>query len=298
MNSFECYQLAGKIAAEEREKARKKYHVGSTLTQICDTIESGIKRDGAQPAFPVNVSLNELAAHYTAEPNDEITVKESDVLKIDIGVHVQGYIADTAVTVTYDPKYEALVKSAETALSEAVRITRINTKASEIGKLIENTILKLGFKPIQNLSGHSLEQYTIHAGKSIPNIWTIGSSFNLSSGNAYAIEPFVTLKEGRGIVREGKTRNIFSIISRKPSKDKDIDNFLELIWNRFKTLPFALRWLIDQYEEDRARQMLDFLERRRNIHTYPTLLEGNSKIVAQAEHTIMLQDGFSQVITK
>ena len=298
MNSFECYQLAGKIAAEEREKARKKYHVGSTLAQICDTIESGIRRDGGQPAFPVNVSLNELAAHYTAEPNDEITVKESDVLKIDIGVHVQGYIADTAVTVTYDPKYEALVKSAETALSEAVRITRINTKASEIGKLIENTILKLGFKPIQNLSGHSLEQYTIHAGKSIPNIWTIGSSFNLSSGNAYAIEPFVTLKEGRGIVREGKTRNIFSIISRKPSKDKDIDNFLELIWNRFKTLPFALRWLIDQYEEDRARQMLDFLERRRNIHTYPTLLEGNSKIVAQAEHTIMLQDGFSQIITK
>ena len=190
------------------------------------------------------------------------------------------------------------MKSAETALSEAVRITRINTKASEIGKLIENTILKLGFKPIQNLSGHSLEQYTIHAGKSIPNIWTIGSSFNLSSGNAYAIEPFVTLKEGRGIEREGKTRNIFGIISRKPSKDKDIDNFLELIWNRFKTLPFALRWLIDQYEEDRARQMLDFLERRKNIHTYPTLVEGNSKIVAQAEHTIMLQDGFSQVITK
>jgi methionyl aminopeptidase len=297
MNSFECYQLAGKIAAGEREKARKKYHVGSTLAQICETIESGIKREGAQPAFPVNVSLNELAAHYTAEPSDEITVKESDVLKIDIGVHVQGYIADTAVTVTYEPKYEALVMSAETALNEAVRITRINTKASEIGKLIENTILKLGFKPIQNLSGHSLEQYTIHAGKSIPNIWTIGS-FNLSSGNAYAIEPFVTLREGRGIVREGKTRNIFSIISRKPSKDKDIDNFLEVIWNRFRTLPFALRWLIDQYEEDIARQMLAFLERKRNIHAYPILVEDNNKIVAQAEHTIMLKDGFSQVITK
>ncbi len=298
MNAFECYQLAGKIAAEEREKARKKYHVGSTLAQICETIESGIKREGAQPAFPVNVSLNELAAHYTAEPCDEITVKESDVLKIDIGVHVQGYIADTAVTVTYEPKYDALVKSAESALNEAVRITKINTKASEIGKLIENTILKLGFKPIQNLSGHSLEQYTIHAGKSIPNIWTIGSSFTLTPGNAYAIEPFVTLKEGRGIVREGKTRNIFSIISRKPSKDKDTDSFLEVIWNRFRTLPFALRWLIDQYEENKARQMLAFLEKKRNIHSYPILVEDNNKIVAQAEHTIILNNGFSQVITK
>jgi methionyl aminopeptidase len=190
------------------------------------------------------------------------------------------------------------VKSAESALNEAVRITKINTKASEIGKLIENTILKLGFKPIQNLSGHSLEQYIIHAGKSIPNIWTIGSSFTLTPGNVYAIEPFVTLKEGRGIVREGKTRNIFSIISRKPSKDKDTDSFLEVIWNRFRTLPFALRWLIDQYEENRARQMLAFLERKRNIHAYPILVEDNNKIVAQAEHTIMLNNGFSQVITK
>jgi methionyl aminopeptidase len=297
MNFLDCYQQAGKIAAEVRENTRKKYHVGSTLFQICQSIESEVRMRGAAPAFPVNVSLNEVAAHYTAEPNDQIVVNDTDILKIDIGVHIQGYIADTAVTICYNPKYEALVKSAETALNEAVRIAKINTKASDIGKVIERTISKQGFKPIQNLSGHSLEQYTIHAGRSIPNIWTIGSSFNLVSNQAYAIEPFVTTKEGQGVVFEGKVRNIFSITSRKPTKEKEVDKFLEDIWNRFKTLPFALRWMLGKYEEKNARQFLDALIKKRNIHAYPILVEGNGKMVAQAEHTLIPSESSINIIT-
>ncbi|MDQ3836629.1 MAG: type II methionyl aminopeptidase, partial [Thermoproteota archaeon] len=217
--NLECYLQAGKIAAEVRETTRKKYHVGLTLYEICESVEAQIRSLDAKPAFPVNTSLNDTAAHYTAEPNDSTVVKEGDVLKIDIGVHVDGYIADTAVTVCYDPKYEALVSTAEMALTEAVRIARANIKASDIGKVIETTITKFGFKPIQNLSGHSLQQYTIHAGKSIPNIWTRGSSFSLQENEAYAIEPFITTKDGQGIVYEGKTKNIFGITSRKPVKN-------------------------------------------------------------------------------
>jgi len=297
MDFLECYLKAGKIASEQREKTRKKDHVGCTLLTICESIEREIKESGAMPAFPVNVSLNDIAAHYTAEPNDETTVKENDVLKVDIGVHVEGYIADTAVTLSYDPRQEALIKSAENALNEAVRISRINTKASEIGNLIENTISKMGFKPIQNLSGHSLAQYTIHAGKSIPNIRTIGPSFGLSSNQAYAIEPFVTVNDGQGVVYEGNTRNIFAIMSRKPAKDKNVDQFLNYLWNKFRTLPFALRWILDNYEETEARRMLDILVKKRNAHAYPTLIEGNNKFVAQAEHTIILINGSTRVIT-
>lgn len=297
MDLLECYLKAGKIASEQREKTRKKDHVGCTLLMICESIEREIKESGGTPAFPVNVSLNDIAAHYTAEPNDETTVNENDILKVDIGVHVEGYIADTAVTVSYDPRQEALIKSAENALNEAVRIARVNTKASEIGNLIENTISKMGFKPIQNLSGHSLAQYTIHAGKSIPNIRTIGPSFGLSSNQAYAIEPFVTVNDGQGVVYEGNTRNIFAIISRKPTKDQNIDKFLTYLWNKFRTLPFALRWILDSYEEIEARRMLDVLVKKRNVHAYPTLIEGNNKLVAQAEHTIMPINGSTRVIT-
>jgi methionyl aminopeptidase len=297
MDFLECYLKAGKIASEQREKTRKKDHVGCTLLTICESIEREIKESGGTPAFPVNVSLNDIAAHYTAEPNDETTVKENDILKVDIGVHVEGYIADTAVTVSYDPHQEALIKSAENAINEAVRIARVNTKASEIGNLIENTISKMGFKPIQNLSGHSLAQYTIHAGKSIPNIRTIGPSFGLSSNQAYAIEPFVTVNDGQGVVYEGNTRNIFAIMSRKPAKDENVDKFLTYLWNKFRTLPFALRWILDRYEEIEARRMLDILVKKRNVHAYPILIEGNNKFVAQAEHTIMLINGSTRVIT-
>src|ERR687884_1890210 len=232
-----CYLQAGKIAAKVRESARKKYHVGLTLFEICESVEGEIRGMNAEPAFPVNTSLNDIAAHYTAEPNDATVVKEGDVLKIDIGVHIDGYIADTAVTVCYDPRYDALVSTAEMALGEAVRIARANTKASDIGRVIETAITKFGFKPIQNLSGHSLQQYRIHAGKSIPNIWTRGSSFALLPNEAYAIEPFVTTKDGQGVVYEGKTRNIFGITSRKPVKDKEANEVLEHIWSRYKSLP-------------------------------------------------------------
>ena len=295
--NFGCYLQAGKIAAEVRDRTRKKYHVGSTLFEICESVEAQIRSMNAEPAFPVNTSVNEIAAHYTAEPNDATVVKEGDVVKIDIGVHIDGYIADTAVTVCYDPKYESLVSTAETALGEAVRIARANTKASDIGKVIETTITKFGFKPIQNLSGHSLQQYTIHAGKSIPNIWTRGSSFALLPDEAYAIEPFVTTKDGQGVVYEGKTKNIFSITSRKPLKDKEADNLLGILWGRYKTLPFALRWLIDKYEEKDLRRLVDMLIRKKNVHAYPILVEGHNKIVVQAEHTLIPAASGANVIT-
>ncbi|MGB8766715.1 MAG: type II methionyl aminopeptidase, partial [Nitrososphaeraceae archaeon] len=247
MDIFENYVKAGRIASEVREYARIQDHTGRTLSDICNDVEQEIFKKGGEPAFPVNVSLNDIAAHYTAVPNDPITVKNSDVLKIDVGVHIDGYIADTAVTVSYDARYQNLIEIAQKALDEAISIARSNTRVSDIGRIIEKTITKYGCKPIQNLSGHSLERYTIHAGKSIPNIWTIGHSFNLSINNVYAIEPFVTTKDGQGIVYEGRVRNIYGLASRKRTKDQKLDEFLEYLWNKFKTLPFALRWIVKEY---------------------------------------------------
>lgn len=293
----ESYEKAGKIASHVRENARRKYYVGKSVLEICDSIESEIRSLGGAPAFPVNVSLNEIAAHYTAEPNDSLTVKDSDVLKIDIGVQIDGYIADTAVTISYDEKYDTLVRAAELALSEAIKVANTDTKASDIGAVIENTILKQGFKPIKNLSGHSLERFTIHAGKSIPNIRTIGPSFRLSANQAYAIEPFVTTKDGDGIVYEGRIRNIFSIASRKPSKEQEADSLLDQLWTRFRSLPFAMRWITEFCEESKARKLTEILLRRRNLHAYPILVEGHSKIVSQAEHTLIPLDNSNRVTT-
>lgn len=297
MSFYDNYIKAGKIAAEIREEYRRKDLMGENLYEICESIERKIRNKGGKPAFPVNVSKNEIAAHYTAEPNDNQHVDENDVLKIDIGVHIDGFIADTAVTICYNLKYEDMVRVAELALTEALKISRSGVKVNEIGKVIENIITKSGFKPIQNLSGHSLEQYIIHAGKSIPNIWTIGSSQALVPNKPYAIEPFVTTNDSDGIVYEGKIRNIFALTTRKPTKDRNLDIFLEYLWTEFKTLPFALRWLLVKYDEKEARKMLDVLIKKKNIHAYPILIERNSRIVVQAEHTIIPSEHSTEIIT-
>jgi methionyl aminopeptidase len=298
LDIFDNYVKAGKIASQVREYARTQDHTGRSLSEICNDIEQEIFKKGGEPAFPVNVSLNDIAAHYTAVPNDPIIVKNTDVLKIDVGVHIDGYIADTAVTVSYDTKYQSMIDIAERALDEAIGISRSNTRVSEIGRIIEKTITKYGCKPIQNLSGHSLERYTIHAGKSIPNIWTIGHSFNLSVNNVYAIEPFVTTNDGQGVVYEGKIKNIFGIGSRKRTKEQKTDDFLEYLWNKFKTLPFALRWIVNEYEEKEALYLLEILVKKKNVHAYPILVEGANRIVVQAEHTIIPQESNTLTITK
>lgn len=283
------YINAGKIAAEVRENARKKNWVGKTVFEICEEIESEIIKRGAKCAFPVNTSLNEVAAHYTAEPDDQKTILETDLVKIDLGVQINGYIADTAVTVCYDPRYDSLVNAAEDALQNAMSMIKIGVKASDIGRIIEKTIRQLGFKPIVNLSGHSLDQYTIHAGKSIPNIWSIGS-FSLSGNTAYACEPFVTLEKGLGIVREGKIKNIFSLVSRKKTKNSESDEMLDFIWENFNQLPFTLRWFLKKWEERKARELLEFLIKKKVVKAYPVLLEAKAQPVAQAEHTFIPTD--------
>ncbi len=296
----EDYIKAGRIAAEVREYARKQYYVGHTLLEICESLEDMIRTKEGEPAFPCNLSLNEVAAHYTAEPDDSIEVKDGDVLKIDIGVHINGCIADTAVTVCYNTDYLILVEACEHALREALRVAKAGVKASEIGRVIESTVKSYGLKPIQNLSGHSIQQYTIHAGKSIPNIWTIGS-FTLQEDEVYAIEPFVTTADGSGVVYNGDVSNIFSIVTRKKVGDREADELLEALWNRFRTLPFALRWMVRDLniDVDHARRLLDLLIKKKVVRAYPILVEGNERFVAQAEHTIITaRDGGSIIITR
>jgi methionyl aminopeptidase len=293
---IEDYIKAGKIASEVREMVRVKDWVGKTVYQICEEVENEIKKKGAQCAFPVNTSINEVAAHYTAEPEDPITITDSDLVKIDLGVQINGYIADTAVTVCYDPQYDGLVQTAEEALEKAMSMAKVGVKASDIGRAIEKTIKQKGFKPIANLSGHSLDQYTIHAGKTIPNIWSIGG-FTLSGESAYACEPFVTTAEGGGFVRNGKIKNIFALNSRKKTKNEEADKLLDFIWENFNMLPFALRWLTKQWEEKEARELLNHLIKKKAVQAYPILLEIHEQRVAQAEHTFIPNETGALVTT-
>lgn len=293
----EDYLRAGRIAGHVREMVRAGEWAGKSAYEICEFVESEIVRRGAKCAFPVNVSINDVAAHYTAEPDDPLEIRDTDLVKIDLGAQINGYIADTAVTVSHNSQFDGLIRAAEDALGSAMSMAKAGIKSSNVGRTIEAVIKRMGFKPIANLSGHSLDRYVIHAGRTIPNIWSFGG-FSLSEGSAYACEPFVTMSDGGGFVRNGKTRNIFALKSRKKTKNEEADRLLDHIWEEFNMLPFALRWLTRKWDEKEARALLEHLLKKKSVQAYPVLVEIKGRAVAQAEHTFIPAEDGTIITTK
>ncbi|RLG39828.1 MAG: type II methionyl aminopeptidase [Thermoproteota archaeon] len=297
---LKCYVKAGEIAARVREYATRIVRPGMKIIELVENVENKIRELGGQPAFPCNVSINYEAAHRTALINDELSIPDDSVVKIDVGVHINGYIADTAVTVSFNPKYEDLLNAVELALSKALNVVGNGVRFIEIGKIVEETLKSHGFKPIKNLSGHSLDRFIIHAGESIPNHKDILSMKKFKAGKAYAIEPFGT--DGKGYVEEHNLITIYALwkTGRIKGLSANEKKLLDAIRSRFKTLPFSERWLMDVFNNDIAllRNTLERLWKRRIIWGYPILVEAGRGMVAQFEHTVVVLEKEVIVTTK
>jgi len=282
---IENYRKAGRIAAEAKKYSREIIKKGVLLREIADKIEAKILELGGKPAFPVNLSINEIAAHYTPGMDDE--TKAQGLIKIDIGVHVQGCIADTAFSMDLENSEEnkKLIEAAEKALNEALKTARKNIEICKIGKAIHEKITESGFSPIRNLCGHELGKYLIHAGITIPN-YDNQNKAELEEG-AYAIEPFST--SGAGIVYDGRLSGIYRLEERKAIRDLLARQILEFIEEEYQTLPFCSRWIVKKFS-NRALMSLKLMEQAGIIHQYPQLIEKEHKPVAQAEDTIIISD--------
>ena len=295
-STSEKYELAGKIARGVKKEIESREWAGKSYVELCTFVENEIKLKGGSPAFPVNVCANESAAHYTAEIEDSSIVQNNDLLKVDIGVQIDGYIADTAVTLCYNESLLDMTEATRSALGEAIKGIKQGVKTGDIGKIVERYAARRGYLPIENLSGHSLEQYTIHAGASIPNVWAV-SNYTFKEARFYAIEPFFTTPDASGVVVEGPTRNIFGLVARKRTKDQKLNDFLDLIWDTCRTLPFAARWFSEHYSKQQIDSMTKELIKMRLVHAYPELIESRKKPVAQAEHTIEVRPSGTVVLT-
>jgi methionyl aminopeptidase len=290
------YETSGRITREARKSVESKDWRGRMYLEICEFAEAEIRKRGGEPAFPVNVCANESAAHYTAEIDDKRVVDQNAILKVDLGAQVDGYVTDTSVTLCYDESLFDMTEATKAALNEALKAVRLGEKTGDVGKVIESYAQRRGYLPIENLSGHSLDQYIVHAGVSIPNVWSVSNSvFKLDK--VYAIEPFFTTIDGSGIVLEGKNKNIFSLVSRKRTKDTKLDEFLDLIWKMRRTLPFAARWFKEYYSKQDIETMISKLLKMRLIHAYPELIESKGTPIAQAEHTIRVSSTGPIVLT-
>jgi len=288
---FQKYRRAGKIAAEVREEVKRTLREGTPIIDVCERTESMVRRKGGKPAFPCNVSVNEIAAHYTSPPDDRRTIPEDSLVKVDIGVHVDGYIADTAVTVCFNPEYENLVGAAEEALEKAVEILRPGLSMSRFGSTIQKTIRTLGFKPVSNLTGHQIGRYLIHAGKSLPNVSHL-STARVSEGEVYGVEPFTTIVNAVGKVKGGSEAHIFRLLKHKSLRNPYAKQLLSYIRKNFRTLPFTERWLQGCVPDDRYKDAFSELLSSKSLMSYPVFIEASGKPVAQAEHTVLVvRDG-------
>lgn len=277
---------AGKIASEVKKYAKTFIKPDMKLLEIAEKIEEKIEELGGLPAFPTNLSINEIAAHYTPAYNDEQVAK--GLLKVDFGVEVDGWIADVAFSLDLENNKEnkKLIEASEDALKKALETAKENVSISEIGKIIQETIESHGFSPVINLSGHEMEQYGLHAGLNIPNVYDKRAG-TLAKG-LYAIEPFAT--NGSGKIYEGKLSEIYELADTKNPRSPLAREVLNFIGEEYATLPFCSRWLVKKFGTKTFLALRE-LETNENLHRFPELVEVSKGKVAQSETTILVEKG-------
>ncbi|MDP2628637.1 MAG: type II methionyl aminopeptidase [Nanoarchaeota archaeon] len=286
---------AGRIAKQVKEYARTIVKKDTHLLDIAEKIESKIIELGGKPAFPVNLSIDNIAAHYTPFPEDKTLAH--GLLKVDFGVHIDGWVADNAFSIDLENSEEnkKLIRASSDALKNAIELIKKNkskTTTSQIGKIIEETIESQKFSPIINLSGHSMEEYDLHAGITIPNI-DDKKEIELKKG-IYAIEPFAST--GVGKVHDGKPSGIYSLVNEKTPRSQTAREILEFIQEEYQTLPFCSRWIVKKFNS-RGLIGLRQLEENGNLHNYPELVESSDAKVSQAENTILIDDKNEVIVT-
>jgi len=296
------YKKAGRILSKIREKAVKFIREDLPVIELVNFVEDNIRKEGAKPAFPCNVSINDITAHYTSPTDDKTLIKEGDLVKLDMGAHVNGYIADTAISILIgDPKDEMaeknlrMIEASQKALENAISIIKADVELGKIGKIIQETINDFGFKPVTNLTGHSMDRWILHSGLSIPNI-NEKNPHKLEEGDVLAIEPFAT--DGIGYVKDMPPAYIFRFLRDRPLRLAHARNVLKKIKKEYKSLPFAQRWLTEYFDPRRLRASMRLLIQSRAIYPYHVLREKSGAWVSQAEHTIIVEKDSCKIITE
>ncbi|OPY30990.1 MAG: Methionine aminopeptidase [Methanomassiliicoccales archaeon PtaU1.Bin124] len=292
--ALESVRKAGAIAAEARDLGVSLVDDGITLASVAEEVEALILKRGAGLAFPTNISINDVAAHFTPNADDAQKFQTGDVVKVDVGAHVNGYIGDTAATVEVRTKnWAGLIEASARALKMATEMIADGTPVGAIGGTVQRSILETGYRPVNNLNGHEMKQYNLHAGLSIPNI-DDGSAQRIHTGMIVAVEPFAT--NGQGHVLNSKPGNIYRIIRDRPLRDPAAAKMFEQMKTRFNSLPFCERWCDDL--DPNASHQLKVLLRHGVISSYAILKETDGSRVSQAEHTLVIVNGKCEITTR
>ncbi len=286
---------AGKIAARVLKEISTMVEPKTRIIKICATAEKKIREYGGIPAFPCNVSINHIAAHSTSPRGDKSEIPDFGLVKLDIGVHVDGYIADTALTVDIDGTLEGFIAATDDALTEAIATISPGVALGEVGAVIEHVIKEYGLKSISNLTGHNLKRYQLHAGKQVPNTKSRGTPL-VEVGEYYAIEPFAT--SGIGKVEDSDYVFIFANTGINEPLEGTTEKLRTYLRNTYGPLPFASRWIGTSATDIDIVNELKQLIREKAIRGYPMQIEKKTRPVSQAEHTIFISEDGPVNLTK
>jgi len=282
---MEKYIKAGRISARIRNEVSERIKPGMKILDLAEFIEKRIFELGGKPAFPVNISINDIAAHYTPSIDDKKVINSGDLVKIDFGVHIDGYIADLAFT--YCSEKNDLIETAKKALENGINVIKSGIKVFEISKAINEAVKNSGFGVIINLTGHGLNRFDLHSEPTIPNVIN-NSNYKLRSGDVIALEPFIT--KTNGYVKESDVVEIYSFLQDKPVRLPEARKILDIAKNEYVGLPFAKRWLLKNISPLKISLALKQLESIGALRAYPVLKERENKVIAQAEDTIIVDE--------
>jgi methionyl aminopeptidase len=286
---LEKYRKAGDILARVRDEASSMIDVGVSILEVANFVEEKTRDLGGEPAFPCNISRDRVAAHDTPRPQDGDVFGE-EMVKLDIGVHVDGYIADSAVTVDLSGHTD-LVEASKAGLAAAIELVEPGVDTAKLGAAIEDAIRGYGYNSVSNLTGHGLGRYQAHGEPSVPNR-AIEKGVELLPGDVIAIEPFAT--DGVGRISEAPLVEIFSFVAKRPIRSPPARALLKQVQENYSTLPFARRWL----SGDRIDYAINQLLRAGILHRYPLLWEAEGALVSQAEHTVIVMENGCEVTTR
>lgn len=296
----ESYLKAGKAVAAAKRLAREIVEPGALFLEIAEKCEEEIRKHDCELSFPINMSLNQVAAHYSPPLNDNTIVPERGLLKIDVGSHYEGYIADSAFTINIDEDVELqkIVDAADAGLKAAIELFIPGTKLYELGEAIQEQITSYGLNPVKNLGGHELKRFNLHAGPFIPNVKDVQHNQELKPGDAYACEPFAT--PGKGWVQGGSSSYIFRLIKKLkknvPYQELSYMNKIEKITHK---LPFSPRILAKNkvMPTNQIERYIKTFLRKNIIMDYPILIEQSKQFVSQQEHTIIIDMDGNPIVT-
>jgi methionyl aminopeptidase len=295
--ALESYQKAGKIAKEALEKATEKAQVGVKVIDLITEIEAFIVEQGGNVGFPFNVSIDNVAAHYTSGAVDMTEIEEGNVVKLDLGVHVNGYIADTATTVNFNTKNPALENiciSSEKAMETAIDMIKVGAKTNDIGKKIYEVIKSYKYNPVRDLSGHTVDRWTIHGSKQIPLI-AVPTGQAIEEDEVFAVETFSST--GEGTTHPLNYGNIYQLALRHIPKIRNqaAKKLVGFVAKNLKTLPFSHRaWA---KEVAVPRFALNDLISTGVFMEYKILSDVKGSFVSQSEKTVYVHGDSVEILT-